>query len=115
MSQVEKLIIKDNGEEYEIYVESKQEFDLPEDEGPRYRAALPTVNLEAVHKQIRGYAKYAIGAFKEFSEAEVEEISLKFGLKVGGSTGIPFVTEGSAEGNFEVTVKCKFPDKQKSI
>jgi len=38
----------------------------------------------------------------------VEEISLKFGIKLGGKTGIIF-TEGSAEGSMEISVKCKFP------
>jgi Trypsin-co-occurring domain 1 len=36
---------------------------------------------------------------------------MKFGLKIGGKTGTPILTEGSAEANFEISVKCKFPDK----
>jgi hypothetical protein len=49
-----------------------------------------------------------------FSEAEVEEVTIKFGIKLGGKTGIPFVTEGSAESNFEFEVKCKFPNTPKN-
>src|SRR5690348_17171184 len=36
-----------------------------------------------------------------------DEITLEFGIKLGGKTGIPFVTEGSAEGSFKVTAKWK--------
>ncbi|WP_292760458.1 CU044_2847 family protein [Nostoc sp. NOS(2021)] len=57
---------------------------------------------------------YAIGAFKNLGAAEVEEVTLKFGLKIGGKTGIPFVTEGSAESNFEIEVKCKFPENKQN-
>ncbi|MCL1470559.1 hypothetical protein LAY57_07700 [Argonema antarcticum A004/B2] len=75
---------------------------------------MPTVNIKDVHKKIRSYTKFVIGAFKDFSDAEVEEVTIKFGIKLGGKTGIPFLTEGSAESNFEIEVKCKFPDPHKS-
>jgi hypothetical protein len=68
------------------------------------------VKLADVHETIRTYTKYAIGAFKGMSDAKVEELNLKFGLKVGGKTGIPMLTEGSAETNFEIEVKLTFPE-----
>jgi hypothetical protein len=37
----------------------------------------------------------------------VEEITLKFGLKVGGEAGVPILTKALAETNFEIEVKCK--------
>ncbi len=46
---------------------------------------------------------------KNLAGAEVEEINLKFGMKIGGKAGLPIFTEGTAESNFEVSVKCKFP------
>ena len=67
------------------------------------------VKLRDVHETIRTYTKYAIGAFKSLPDVEVEELNLKFGLKVGGKTGIPMLTEGSAETNFEIEVKLTFP------
>jgi len=36
---------------------------------------------------------------------------LKFGLKISGEAGIPILTKASAESNFEIEVKCKFPPK----
>lgn len=113
MADVEKFILKSDNEEYEIYVASKNTPSVPENE-PDYRdIELPTVDLQKVHKTIRGYTLYAIGAFKDLSVAEVEKITLKFNLKIAGKAGIPMLTEGSTEGNFEIQVECKFPDSSK--
>jgi hypothetical protein len=66
------------------------------------------LRMEEIQEKIQTYANFAIGAFQHLGAAEVEEISLKFGIKLGGKTGIIF-TEGSAEGSMEISVKCKFP------
>jgi Trypsin-co-occurring domain 1 len=113
MSDVQKLILKDGDDEYEVYIASKETFEVPEAE-PGYRdIELPTVDMEQVHHTIRGYAQYAIGAFKNFAAAEVEKMTLKFNLKIAGKTGIPMLTEGSAEGNLEIQVECKFANIKK--
>ncbi len=70
-----------------------------------------SVQLDRARAMIRDYTEYAIGAFKDFAAAEVEEVTLKFGLKLGGKMGIPYITEGSAESNLEISVKCKFSPK----
>ena len=120
MSEIERLILQDGDETFEIYVESKAPTELPtvtetsKGEESEYESYGPKENLivqmNKVHGAIRAYARYAIGAFKNLGGAEVEEITLKFGLKIAGKTGIPILTEGSAESNFEIQVKCKFPD-----
>ena len=110
MSEIEKLLVKDNGEEYEIYIESKEATEVPDDE-PGYRGDLTTVDLQKVHSTIRGYARYAIGAFVNFGLAEIEEMSLEFNLKITGKAGIPVLAETSTEGSFKIQVKCKFPGK----
>lgn len=66
-------------------------------------------HLQDIHETIRLYTRYAIGAFKNLGDAQVEEVTLKFGLKIGGEAGIPILTKASAESNFEIQVKCKFP------
>lgn len=117
MSEVQRLIVKDDGTEYDLYIQSKTDADVPksDEDEPVYRDInIPTVNIQDVQDKIRNYAKFALGAFKNFTDAEVEEVTIKFGIKLGGKTGIPFLTEGSAESNFEIEVKCKFPDPQKS-
>jgi hypothetical protein len=112
MSEVQSLIIKDDDQEYTIYVESKASPQLIEEEEPGYRDLLPTVNIRDFQDKIRGYAKLAVGAFKNLPDAE--EVTVKFGIKLGGKTGIPFLTEGSAESNFEIEVKYNLADKNKS-
>ncbi|MBP0018827.1 MAG: hypothetical protein J7647_14925 [Cyanobacteria bacterium SBLK] len=129
MSEIERLVFEEDGETYEIFVQSK----TPRLEIPQSSASSSKVNssddddfenygvveeakakLEDIHKIIRGYTKYAIGAFKNLAGTEVEEITLKFGMNIGGKTGIPVLTEGSAEANFEIEVKCKFPNNSPS-
>jgi len=109
-----------SGKRYEIFVEAQDE-DLPAAGGSlndRYDGrggSIPEVELQQATNMIRGYTAYAVSAFKEFGAAKVEEVTLKFGLKVGGKVGIPYITEGSAESNLEIQVKCTFPDEQSAI
>ena len=110
MSKVQRLIIKEDDQEYEIYVESNTASEVLEEEEPGYRDGLPTLNIQEFQGRIRNYAKLAVGAFKNLPDAQ--EVTVKFGIKLGGKTGIPFLTEGSAESNFEIEVKYKFPEKK---
>jgi hypothetical protein len=113
MSEVQKLILKDKDEEYEVYIAPQEITEVPEEDDDYRDISLPTVDMQKVHKTIRGYAIYAIGAFRNFGAAEVEKITLKFNLKIAGKAGVPMLTEGSAEGNFEIQVECKFPTSSK--
>ncbi|MEA5564213.1 CU044_2847 family protein [Anabaena sp. UHCC 0399] len=109
MSEIQSLIIKDDDQEYTIYLESKTAPEVIEEEEPGYRDGLPTLNIKDFQDKIRDYAKLAVGAFKNLPEAE--EVTVKFGIKLGGKTGIPFLTEGSAESNFEIEVKYNLSKK----
>jgi hypothetical protein len=114
MSDVQKLIVKDGNEEYEFYIEPRDDLaEVLEDENYR-DIDLPTIDMKKVHSTIRGYARYAIGAFINFGLAEIEEMNLEFNIKVAGKAGLPILTQASAEGTFKVQVKCKFPEKRKS-
>ena len=124
-NQAQTFIIEDGDEELEIGVYSQNIINFEPDEvSTRYgdddnnelESMSPTISsnaiktsMQEVHKYIRFYTKYAIGAFKNFGEGEIEEINLKFGLKIGGKTGLPMVAEGSTEADFQIEVKCKFP------
>lgn len=68
--------------------------------------------MQQARQMIRAYTVYALSAFKDFNTAEIEEVTLKFGIKMGGKAGIPYITEGSAESNLEIQVKCKFPNQK---
>lgn len=112
MSEIQKLVVKDGGEEYEFYIEPGDLASVePEDEAGYRDISLPSIDMKKVHRTIRGYAHYAIGAFINFGLAEIEEMNLEFNLKIAGKAGMPVLAEGSAEGTFKIQVKCKFPDK----
>jgi hypothetical protein len=115
MAEIQRLLIEENGEEYEIYVETKTQSQLanpPRSGRPGEKGIVEEsmVKMQQARTMIRGYALYALSAFKDFQGAKVEEVTLKFGLKLGGKAGIPYITEGSAESNLEISVKCTFPE-----
>ena len=116
MSDVERLTFEDdNGNAYTMYFEAVEPIEVPEaltnDTDDEYESMGVTDEVKAklkdIHGTLQAYTYYAIGAFSKVAFAEVEEITLKFGIKIAGSTGMPILTQGSAEGSFQVEVKCK--------
>ncbi|EAZ90791.1 hypothetical protein CY0110_30206 [Crocosphaera chwakensis CCY0110] len=83
-----------------------------EDDGIDEMGGLPidvTQQLDKAQEMIRDCAEYTLNSFKNFAAAEVDEITLKFGIKLGGEAGIPYISKGTAESNIEIEIKCKFP------
>ena len=110
MSELERFAFEEGKEVYEVTIDeaATSQEDSPFDEERDVRS--DAINrMQQARVLIRSYATYAAMAFKEFGAAEVGEITLKFGIKMGGKAGIPYITEGSAESNLEIEVKCKFP------
>ncbi|MBD0389651.1 MAG: hypothetical protein ICV54_24905 [Nostoc sp. C3-bin3] len=119
MSEVQQLFFQADGEIEQIEInvtatETSSEID-EEDDGIEYKDVRTDAiaRMQQARQMIRSYTIYALSAFKDFNTAEIEEVRLKFGIKLGGKAGIPYITEGSAESNLEIEVKCKFPEKQK--
>ncbi|WP_445638262.1 CU044_2847 family protein [Nostoc sp. DSM 114161] len=118
MSEVQQLFFQADGEikEIEINVTATEiTQEIEEDDGIEYKDIRTDAiaRMQQARQMIRSYTIYALSAFKDFNTAEIEEVRLKFGIKLGGKAGIPYITEGSAESNLEIEVKCKFPEKQK--
>ncbi|WP_035987162.1 CU044_2847 family protein [Leptolyngbya sp. KIOST-1] len=65
-------------------------------------------SFKAIEGTIRTYTSYTLNAFKDMATANVEKVTLEFGLKVGGEAGVPYVTKGTAESNLKITVECSF-------
>lgn len=121
MTDVDRLVFEDEeGNNYTLLMEAAESLALPEadvsDEADEYEhmgISDVKVQLSDVHDKLQNYARYAIGAFQNVPFADVEEIIVKFGIKVSGSTGIPILTHGSIEGDFHIEIKCK-PKKEKA-
>ena len=67
--------------------------------------------FNAVETTIKSYTNYALNAFKEGVNANVDKVTLEFGIMISGEMGIPYVTKGTAESSLKITVECSFPDK----
>jgi hypothetical protein len=65
-------------------------------------------SFKAIEGTIRTYTAYTMNAFKDMATANVNHVTLEFGLKVGGEAGVPYVTKGTAESNLKITVQCSF-------
>ncbi|MEH2246453.1 CU044_2847 family protein [Nostoc sp.] len=119
MSEVQQLFFQADGEIEQIEInvtatEITQEIE-EDDDGIEYKDVRTDAiaRMQQARQMIRSYTIYALSAFKDFNTAEIEEVKLTFGIKLGGKAGIPYITEGSAESNLQIEVKCKFPEKQK--
>ena len=119
MSEVQQLFFQADGEIEQIEInvtatEITQEIE-EDDDGIEYKDVRTDAiaRMQQARQMIRSYTIYALSAFKDFNTAEIEEVKLTFGIKLGGKAGIPYITEGSAESNLQIEVKCKFPEKLK--
>lgn len=113
MAEVQRFQLQEGEEVFDIYIESKtepvvqSEIGNPDDPGGMGIADDMRIRMQEAQKMIRGYTLYVVNSFRDFNAAEIEEVSLKFGLKFSGKMGIPYITECSADSNLEISVKCK--------
>jgi hypothetical protein len=75
-------------------------------------AAIATQSFKAIEGTIRTYTLHTLSAFKDMSYANVDKVTLQFGIRVGGEAGVPYVTKGTAESNLSITVECSFDKKE---
>jgi Trypsin-co-occurring domain 1 len=117
MAEVQWFQFQEGDETFDIYIEAATAATTdtyPRKKGIEDSPAVKSaaVKMDQAQKMIRGYTLYALSAFRNFAAAEVEEVSLKFGLKFNAKAGIPFIAESSSDCNLEISVKCKFPTKK---
>jgi Trypsin-co-occurring domain 1 len=112
----QRLILEDKTTTYDVLIEDtsptpKGGLESYSPNSPLQPTVSPEmrVKLADVHRTIQGYTQYAIGAFKNLAIAEVEEITLKFNLKITAEAGLPMIASGKTESDFAIEVKCKFP------
>jgi hypothetical protein len=69
-------------------------------------------NFQAIEGTIRAYTAYTLNAFKNLAVANIDKVTLKFGIEIGGEAGIPYITKGTAKSNLNIEVECSFPNKE---
>lgn len=66
-------------------------------------------SFQAIEGTIKAYTTYTLNAFRQVAIANVDKVTLEFGIEVGGEIGVPYVTKGTASSNLKITVECSFP------
>lgn len=69
-------------------------------------------SFKAIEGTIRAYTHYTLNAFKKVAVANINKVTLEFGIKVAGEAGVPYVTKGTAESNLKIVVECSFPEQK---
>jgi hypothetical protein len=67
-------------------------------------------HIQDLQSTIFAYTNYSLAAFKKVAMANVDKVTLEFGIEIGGETGIPYVTKGTAKSNLKIQVECSFTD-----
>lgn len=75
---------------------------------PRNAQVAAAQSFQAIEGTIRAYTTYTLNAFKQVAIANVDKVTLEFGIEVGGEAGVPYVTKGTAKSNLKITVECSF-------
>jgi hypothetical protein len=115
MSEVQEFLLEDEeGKPIRVFIESKSNPEVVERVSPQRPGGMGIVEdtsarLQEARAMIRAYTRYALSAFQDLKGVQIEAVNLKFGLKLSAKGGIPFITEGQAESNLEISVTCKIP------
>lgn len=113
MPDEEYLAFEADGAIYNVTLAPKPSPTMDDDEYESYGLQEDLLlQMQKARQMIRTCTLQTIGALRDLKVADVEEINLKFGIKLGGKAGLPYITEGSAESNLEISVKCKFPQEK---
>ncbi|HIK14248.1 MAG TPA: hypothetical protein IGS53_02940 [Leptolyngbyaceae cyanobacterium M33_DOE_097] len=76
------------------------------------QAVNPAQSMQILQSTIRTYTHYCLSAFKNIGTANVEEVTLEFGVNLSADAGIPYIASGKAQSNLKITVKCSYKQLQ---
>ena len=107
-----------------IYVEAEDDVEVPEVAGEAEEqargggkgwgdsAAVQVArNFEQIQSTIRTYTKHTLSAFKDAALADVQKVTLEFGINTSGECGMPYVAKGTVGCNLKITAECVFPPR----
>ena len=111
-----------------IYVEVEEDVEVPEvvDEAEEQgrgggkgwgdSAAVQVArNFEQIQSTIRIYTKHTLSAFKDVALADVQKVTLEFGINTSGECGMPYVAKGTVGCNLKITAECVFPPRPPAV
>jgi len=110
-----------------IYIESTEAVDTPEQvvvistDGEEEEESATTRGIredaqkhfQDLQSTILTYTSYTLAAFKKVAVANIDKVTLEFGVEIGGEVGIPYITKGTAKSNLKIQVECSFADDKK--
>ena len=69
-----------------------------------------------VSSLIEGYTETLLNAVKYSTANKLapSKVTMEFGIQVGGETGVPFVTKGTAQANVKITIEWDLSKKELS-
>jgi len=70
-------------------------------------------HFQDLQSTILTYTSYTLAAFKKVAVANIDKVTLEFGVEIGGEVGIPYITKGTAKSNLKIQVECSFADDKK--
>ncbi|WP_416667321.1 CU044_2847 family protein [Egbenema bharatensis] len=69
-------------------------------------------SFKAIESTIKVYTKHTLNAFRDAALADVQKVTLEFGVNVSGVGGVPYIATGTMGCNIKVTVECAFPQRK---
>lgn len=69
-------------------------------------------SFEAVEGTIRAYTSHTLKGLKKVTDANIDKVTLEFGVTVGGEAGVPYITKGTVESNLKIKVECSYQKKE---
>ena len=115
-----KLVELDLGDGQSVLVEADEQVSIPRSavgemayqRGPRDTQA--RVSVGRVQQMMRRFADGAVAALRDI-DADVDRVTLEFGVSLGGDAGVPFVTKGKGESMLTVTIECNLARRNQRL
>jgi hypothetical protein len=101
----EVKITDENGSEISIWMDEGEETRGSRSGGASQQAMQQLASLQSTIKTFTGYT---LNSFRQVANANIDKVTLEFGINVGGEAGIPYITKGSVGSNIKITVECSF-------
>jgi hypothetical protein len=115
-----KLIELDLGDGRTVLVETDPEVSVPRSAVGALayqrtgRDGAWRADVAQVQQTLRGFVDGSVAALQEV-DADIERVTLEFGLSLGGDSGVPFIAKGGTAGALKVTVQCNLAGRHKRL